>query len=361
MAESAKVAEEPTPLTEADLKSKTTIYVKNSEFPADYTEEKLSELFADCGTVVKSTLLRKPATNELRGTGFVEFETNEAAAKAVKEYNNKLVGNGRLGVVYSTSSGPKEPKPQKEVAEGPTLFVRSLDYKVRSKQLKEKFGDFGKIKQCRVNKKGYAFIQFDSVETAKKAKEEMNGKELEGKAIEIFFAEQREKETKSDQKKGEEKAEQTPEKKSNKRKRNNRGKKRGGKQNKKEQAKEEEPKEEKKEKKENTRKPRGGRRRIFLKCMPEEGGEKTSDNVTDEDVKGFLAQYGEVTKCKVIQKAEGTFVYANFKEPDDAAKAKAAGEGDIKGSNFSIQYAPNNKRGPGRRRAAGAAGAQTKV
>merc|ERR1711936_1081953 len=111
------------------------------------------------------------------------------------------VGNGRLGVVYSTSSGPKEPKPQKEVAEGPTLFVRSLDYKVRSKQLKEKFGDFGKIKQCRVNKKGYAFIQFDSVETAKKAKEEMNGKELEGKAIEIFFAEQREKpETKPDQK-----------------------------------------------------------------------------------------------------------------------------------------------------------------
>merc|ERR1711879_859784 len=88
----------------------------------------------------------------------------------VKEYNNKLVGNGRLGVVYSTSSGPKEPKPQKEVAEGPTLFVRSLDYKVRSKQLKEKFGDFGKIKQCRVNKKGYAFIQFDSVETAKKSK-----------------------------------------------------------------------------------------------------------------------------------------------------------------------------------------------
>merc|ERR1719350_2007853 len=143
------MTEAPPTLTEEDLKTRKTIYVKNSEFPKDFTEEQLKELFKECGTVVTATLLRKPATNELRGTGFVEFETNEAAAKAVKEYNNKLVGNGRLGVVYSTSSGPKEPKPQKEVAEGPTLFVRSLDNKVRSKQLKEKFGGFGKIKQCR--------------------------------------------------------------------------------------------------------------------------------------------------------------------------------------------------------------------
>merc|ERR1719420_310300 len=143
------MTEAPPTLTEDDLKTKKTIYVKNSEFPKDFTEEQLKELFKECGTVVMATLLRKPATKELRGTGFVEFETHEAAAKAVKEYNNKLVGNGRLGVVFSTSSGPKEAKPPVEVAEGPTLYVRSPNNKVRNKELKTAFASFGKIKSCR--------------------------------------------------------------------------------------------------------------------------------------------------------------------------------------------------------------------
>merc|ERR1719148_237477 len=167
---------EPETLTEDDLKTKKTIYVKNSEFPKDFTEEQLAELFSECGTVVMTTLLRKPATKGLRGTGFVEFETHEGALKAVKEYNNKLVGNGRLGIVFSTSSGPKEPKPVKEVEEGPTLFIRSLNYKVKQTKLRKEFDSFGKITSCRVNRKGYAFIEFDSVDAAKKAKEEMNGK-----------------------------------------------------------------------------------------------------------------------------------------------------------------------------------------
>jgi len=192
MADAEPAAQDKT-LTEEDLKTKTTVYVKNSDFPADFDEDKLTELFKDCGAIVSTTLLRKPATKELRGTVSFNLRLTKPQQKRWKEYNNKLVGNGRLGVVFSTSSGPKEPKPQKEVAEGPTLFIRSLNYKVKNKMLKKEFVSFGKVKSCRVNRKGYAFIEFDTVEEAKKAKEEMNGKELEGKAIEIFYAEQREK------------------------------------------------------------------------------------------------------------------------------------------------------------------------
>merc|ERR1719461_325134 len=262
------MTEAPPTLSEDDLKTKKTIYVKNSEFPKDFTEEQLKDLFKECGTVVMTTLLRKPATKELRGTGFVEFDTHEAAAKAVKEYNNKLVGNGRLGVVFSTSSGPKEAKPQKVVEEGPCLFVRALNFKVRNKQLRKEFEPFGKITNCRVNKKGYAFVEYETVDEAKKAKDEMNGKEIEGKAVEIFFAEKREK-------------------------------------------------------KEETKK---------------------TDGVTNEDVQGFLAQFGEVTKCKVIQRDAGTFVYVNFAQAEDAEKAKTAKEGEIKGAKFLIDYTRLNRR-----------------
>merc|ERR1719450_1983513 len=270
------MTEAPPTLTEDDLKTKKTIYVKNSEFPKDFTEEQLKELFKECGTVVMTTLLRKPATKELRGTGFVEFETHEAAAKAVKEYNNKLVGNGRLGVVFSTSSGPKEAKPQKVVEEGPCLFVRALNFKVRNKQLRKEFEPFGKITNCRVNKKGYAFVEYETVDEAKKAKDEMNGKEIEGKAVEIFFAEKREKKEKP-KKKEKKAAEATPEKKTKRKRNKRRGK---GK-------KTEEPAEAKQEEKETeakTKKAPKGRRRIFLKCIVEEGETKKTDGVTNEDV-----------------------------------------------------------------------------
>jgi len=344
MADAEPAAQDKT-LTEEDLKTKTTVYVKNSDFPADFDEDKLTELFKDCGAIVSTTLLRKPATKELRGTGFVQFETHEAAAKAVKEYNNKLVGNGRLGVVFSTSSGPKEPKPQKEVAEGPTLFIRSLNYKVKNKMLKKEFVSFGKVKSCRVNRKGYAFIEFDTVEEAKKAKEEMNGKELEGKAIEIFYAEQREKPEKKKTEKKEKDDQATPEKKANKRRRN---KKRGKQNQKKDEAKEEGGEEAKEE-----RKPKG-RRRLLLKCMVEEGKPKASEDITEEDVRAFLAQFGAVSKCKVKQKEVGTFAYIGFEEAEGAAKAVEAKEGVIKGATFDISFSRNTRR-PGRGRKQGGA------
>merc|ERR1719323_1077743 len=342
------MTEAPPTLTEDDLKTKKTIYVKNSEFPKDFTEEQLKELFKECGTVVMTTLLRKPATKELRGTGFVEFETHEAAAKAVKEYNNKLVGNGRLGVVFSTSSGPKEAKPQKVVEEGPCLFVRALNFKVRNKQLRKEFEAFGKITNCRVNKKGYAFVEYETVEEAKKAKDEMNGKEIEGKAVEIFFAEKREKKEKP-KKKEKKAAEATPEKKTKSKRNKRRGK---GK-------KTEEPAEKKAAEatpEAKTKKAPKGRRRIFLKCIVEEGETKKTDGVTNEDVQGFLAQFGEVTKCKVIQRDAGTFAYVNFAEAEDAEKAKSAGEGEIKGAKFSITYTRLSRR-PRRKAKGGASGA----
>merc|ERR1719450_747586 len=310
------MTEAPPTLTEDDLKTKKTIYVKNSEFPKDFTEEQLKELFKECGTVVMTTLLRKPGTKELRGTGFVEFDSHDGAAKAVKEYNNKLVGNGRLGVVFSTSSGPKEAKPQKVVEEGPCLFVRALNFKVRNKQLRKEFEAFGKITNCRVNKKGYAFVEYETVEEAKKAKDEKNEKP-------------KKKEKKA--------AEATPEKKTKRKRNKRRGK---GK-------KTEEPAEAKQEEKETeakTKKAPKGRRRIFLKCIVEEGETKKTDGVTNEDVQGFLAQFGEVTKCKVIQRDAGTFVYVNFAQAEDAEKAKQAQEGEIKGSKFLIDYTRLNRR-----------------
>merc|ERR1712187_162423 len=140
---------------------------------------------------------------------------------AVETKNNVMVGKGRLGVVFSTSDGPKE-KIHKEVGEGPTLFVRQLAWKVRMKQLKKAFNPFGQVKSVRVSKKGYGFVEFDSTESAKKAKEEMDGKELEGKAIAMDYALDRPEQPQKNEAASEPTA--TPEKKSRKKRNRRKGK-----------------------------------------------------------------------------------------------------------------------------------------
>jgi nucleolin len=52
----------------------------------------LEEAFLDCGEVVSAKVIREKETNKSRGFGFVEFATEEAAAKARKKDGQKLDG-----------------------------------------------------------------------------------------------------------------------------------------------------------------------------------------------------------------------------------------------------------------------------
>jgi len=60
-----------------------TIYFGNT--PLDIREEDIREFFKDCGQIVKIRLLKNPETGEFRRSGFVEFETDEGAKKALKK------------------------------------------------------------------------------------------------------------------------------------------------------------------------------------------------------------------------------------------------------------------------------------
>jgi len=65
-----------------------TIYFGNT--PLDIREEDIREFFKDCGQIVKIRLLKNPETGEFRRSGFVEFETDEGAKKALKKNGDNL-------------------------------------------------------------------------------------------------------------------------------------------------------------------------------------------------------------------------------------------------------------------------------
>lgn len=75
------------------------------------------------------------------------------------------------------------------------LFVGSLSWNVTDDQLNEFFSAAGKVVSAKVitdrdtnRSKGFGFVEMGSDEEAKKAIDELNGKELDGRAVNVSEA-----------------------------------------------------------------------------------------------------------------------------------------------------------------------------
>lgn len=80
------------------------------------------------------------------------------------------------------------------------IYVGNIPFKYRGKDLREIFSKFGEVEFATVildrfnrrRSKGFGFVSFVSDEEAEKAIQEMNGKELDGRAIVVNEAKPRE-------------------------------------------------------------------------------------------------------------------------------------------------------------------------
>jgi RNA recognition motif-containing protein len=79
------------------------------------------------------------------------------------------------------------------------LFVGSLSWNVTDDQLKDFFGAAGTVVSASVitdrdsgRSKGFGFVEMSSDDEAKKAVDELNGKELDGRALTVNEARPRE-------------------------------------------------------------------------------------------------------------------------------------------------------------------------
>ncbi len=70
------------------------------------TEEELQELFAQHGTVEEAIIIKDKFTNRSKGFGFVTYEEEESAAKAIEELDGYEF-SGR-NIVVSEARPPKQ-------------------------------------------------------------------------------------------------------------------------------------------------------------------------------------------------------------------------------------------------------------
>ena len=86
----------------------TKLYV--GSLPYSTTEQQLSELFSQYGSVQSAKVITDRYTGQSRGFGFVEMSTGEEAQKAIASLHGSEMG-GRTLVVY-------EARPQEKRAYG---------------------------------------------------------------------------------------------------------------------------------------------------------------------------------------------------------------------------------------------------
>ncbi|MBU0599633.1 RNA-binding protein [bacterium] len=66
------------------------------------------------------------------------------------------------------------------------LYVGNLNYSVNGEQLKELFSKHGEVKQVNIIEgKGFGFVEMSNPSEAEKARDALNGSELEGRTLKI--------------------------------------------------------------------------------------------------------------------------------------------------------------------------------
>lgn len=79
------------------------LYVGN--LPYSYTSQQLEALFTPHGNVTSAQVIVDRATNQSRGFGFIEMDSDEAAAKAAEALNGSPI-NGRPLTVNEARERP---------------------------------------------------------------------------------------------------------------------------------------------------------------------------------------------------------------------------------------------------------------
>jgi heterogeneous nuclear ribonucleoprotein R len=121
-----------------------------------------------------------------RGFCFLEYESHKAASLAKRRLGTSRVKVWGCDIIVDWADPQEEPDDE-TMSKVKVLYVRNLTQDVTEEKLKESFEPYGKVE--RVKKiKDYAFVHFEDRDSALKAMNDLNCKDVGGSNIEISLA-----------------------------------------------------------------------------------------------------------------------------------------------------------------------------
>ncbi|KFK40021.1 hypothetical protein AALP_AA3G319900 [Arabis alpina] len=158
------------------------IFIKNLDKSIDH--KALHDTFSTFGNII-SCKVAVDGSGQSKGYGFVQYETEESAQRAMAQLNGMLLNDKQVYV------GPFLRRQERDSTANTTKFtnvyVKNLAESTTDDDLKKAFGEFGSITSAVVMRdgegksKGFGFVNFDNADDAAKAVESLNGKTFDDK------------------------------------------------------------------------------------------------------------------------------------------------------------------------------------
>lgn len=157
------------------------IFIKNLDKSID--NKAIYDTFSMFGNILSCKVANDEESNS-KGYGFVHFETEESAQKAIEKVNGMLLEGKKVFV------GKFQPRAARMREMGETarrftnVFVKNFADELDKEKLEKLFSKFGKITSSAVmtdsdgKSKGFGFVAFENPEDAEKAVNEMHEFEL---------------------------------------------------------------------------------------------------------------------------------------------------------------------------------------
>ncbi|VVB10428.1 unnamed protein product [Arabis nemorensis] len=158
------------------------IFIKNLDLSIDH--KALHDTFSTFGNIV-SCKVAVDSAGQSKGYGFVQYANEESAQKAIEKLNGMLLNDKQVYV------GPFLRRQERDTTANTTKFtnvyVKNLAESTTDDDLKNTFGEYGKITSAVVMKdgegksKGFGFVNFENADDAAKAVESLNGHKFDDK------------------------------------------------------------------------------------------------------------------------------------------------------------------------------------
>ncbi|XP_008298976.1 polyadenylate-binding protein 1 isoform X2 [Stegastes partitus] len=169
------------------------IFIKNLDKSID--NKALYDTFSAFGNILSCKVVCDE--NGSKGYGFVHFETQEAAERAIEKMNGMLLNDRKVFVGRFKSRKEREAELGARAKEFTNVYIKNFGEDMDDEKLRELFSKYGNAMSIRVmtddsgKSRGFGFVSFERHEDAQKAVDEMNGKEMNGKLIYVGRAQKK--------------------------------------------------------------------------------------------------------------------------------------------------------------------------
>ncbi|KAL8724044.1 MAG: hypothetical protein Q9181_007013 [Wetmoreana brouardii] len=188
--------------TGADDPAKANLFVGNLSWNVD--EDWLVREFDKFGELKGVRIMTDKESGRSRGFGYVEYVNAADGVKAHAEMTGAIIDGRTINLDFST---PRKEKPAGDYQErsnrygdainppSTTIFCANLAFGATQDDVGDAFGEHAEIKAVRIptdastgQMKGFAYVEFNSIEDATTAFEAMKGQSINGRSIRLDYA-----------------------------------------------------------------------------------------------------------------------------------------------------------------------------